>query len=109
MLIENLRSSAIYCCGRLLYPGINSLSEEEKKSFQAGGYWENFTELAERGYIRMETTEKPTVQLVEKTYDVSLLESWLDDAPRGAVRKAIEKQIAMMNEKPEGSLTITVG
>jgi len=108
MLIENLRSSAIYCAGRLLYPGINSLSEEEKKSFQAGGYWESFTELAERGYIRMETTEKPTVQLVEKTYDVKLLESWLDDAPR-PLRKAIEKQVAMMNEKPEGSLTITVG
>ena len=106
MFVENTQARAVYCGGILLYPGINRVTDAQKADLEKNGYWAGLEELVEYGDIKFHE-EKLSAAVVAKTYNIQLLESWMDEAPR-PVRNAIEKQLKEMKKVPEGSQTITI-
>lgn len=100
MLIENLKPRVIYVGGRLLIPGMNKITDEDKKALEKKGYWSSLAELAEHEEIIFHDDEKVTLSNVKKTYDEDLLKSWLPEA-KSSVKVAIEAQLKKLSVEPE--------
>ena len=99
MLIENTRIAARSLGKLVLIPGFNQVSDERWKSVASSAHWKGPIEgLIEDGAIVVEDVkQKLTIATVKKTYDVELLESWLDNpAYKGPLKGAIKEQLEAM-------------
>ena len=54
----------------------------------------------DEGVLNIVDESRINVGLVKKTYDVKVLEEWLQDA-KGPLKGAIKKQLAVMQAEPE--------
>jgi len=97
MLIEHTKPCSRFIGPVHLIPGFNDVDtklwDEMAKSKKWGSAIKN---LETTGIIVVkDPREKPTISIVEKTYDINLLEEWLTEA-KGPLKGAIKKQIKAM-------------
>ncbi len=97
-LVENTQPNTRAIGTLYLAPGINEVDQKLWEGLKAKTYKTGIQKLLDREILKIRGgTEKLTVALVEKTYDVKTLESMLDSA-RGPLKGAIRKQIKMITE-----------
>jgi hypothetical protein len=101
MLIKNTfeRNKAI---GDLyLIPGVNQVDEKRWANLLKGKFGKPIRGLLEDGELEIlndgSDDGKITIKMIKETYDIDLLNEWLDDA-KGRIKGAINKQIEMLEE-----------
>jgi hypothetical protein len=83
----------------MIIPGMNRVSQEDWEGVQPL-YDKPIQLLVDRGVLEIHVVEKPTVAIVKKTFDLSLLNEWLELAPKGTLKNALTAQIKAMQLEP---------
>jgi len=100
MLVEHTTPCARSIGNLYLIPGFNLVDDKRWDHLTAkGSKWAKpIAGLIKEGILKIEDARKKlTIAMVEKTYDVTLLESWEADASnKGPLRGAIKKQLKAM-------------
>lgn len=100
MLVEHTNPCARSIGNLYLIPGFNLVDDKRWDHLMSkDSKWAKpITGLIKEGILKIEDARKKlTIAMVEKTYDVTLLESWEADAGnKGPLRGAIKKQLKAM-------------
>ncbi len=80
-----------------LTPGVNQVDKDKWDGLLAAGYKKSVDALIDEGVITIIEDSRVNVALVKKTYDLKILEQWLDEA-KGPLKGAIKKQIEVMTQ-----------
>jgi hypothetical protein len=100
MLIDHTEARSRTIGSINLIPGINKIDDKRWDNLTSkGSKWAKpIMGLIESGILKVEDARKKlTIAMVEKTYDVPLLEDWkADPAHKGPLRGAITKQLKAM-------------
>jgi len=98
MLIEHTKPCSRFIGSLHLIPGINKVDDKRwDEMTKKGSIWSDpIKDLIALEVLKVsDPRTRPTVALVEKTYDVDLLEEWLVEA-KGPLKGALKKQIKAM-------------
>lgn len=95
MLVENHQPNSRKIGSLYLIPGINRIEKKDWDAEMGKGYKKAINGMIEEGVLSIQSEDKITIALVEKTYKVDVLEDWLSDA-KGPLKGAIKKQIKIM-------------
>lgn len=96
MLVEHTAPCARTLGGLVLIPGINKIDDKRWDHIAKSKMWSGpIKGLIADGILKVEDARnKLTIAMVEKTYDVALLEEWAaDPAHKGPLRGALKKQL----------------
>ena len=96
LLIEWNRPCSMGIGSLKLHPGINEVHKAKWESAISLGYERAVKVYQDNGDIVVHNSDKPTIAIVNKTYNMEILEDWLVEA-KGPLKGAIKQQIKLMN------------
>lgn len=99
MLVEHTKPCALTIGPLMLIPGFNQIDDARWDNVSKDPKWKRPIEIhIKAGTLNLQDSRKKlTVDVVEKTYDVDLLEDWLANPEhKGPLRGAIKKQLKAM-------------
>lgn len=104
MLIEHTEPKSRTLGPIHLIPGFNKVDDKEWDALVNSAKWgKPIKGLISDGIIKVDDVRKKiTIDMVKKTFNVDLLNGWLEKA-KGPLKGAITKQIELMLERPEGA------
>jgi len=104
MLVEHTKPQSRTIGELHVLPGMNQVSDELWDKLSKSGKWAKPIKglITDGVLIVLDPRKKLTVALVEKTYNVALLNEWSETA-KGPLLGAIRKQIDVMESRPEGA------
>jgi len=102
MLVEHTRPQSRFIGDIHLIPGFNKIPDADWDAVANSPKWARpIKGLIEEGIIKVDDARKKiTIAMVEKTYNVDLLNEWYEKA-KGPLKGAITKQIAIMEARPK--------
>ena len=102
MLVENTEPKSRMIGPLHLIPGFNKIDDKEWDKLAQSSKWAKpIKGLIDFGLIKVDDVRKKiTIDMVKKTYDVELLNTWLEKA-KGPLKGAITKQIELMAVSPK--------
>ena len=100
MLVENKMPNSRQIGTLYLIPGVNQVDSDSWSRQLKNGYKRAVKALCDEGILSVIDESKINIGLVKKTYDVKVLEEWLQDA-KGPLKGAIKKQLEVMQAEPE--------
>ena len=94
MLVENVKSQTMSVGGLILIPGINQIADKTWDELTKSGKWAKpIKGLIEDETLKVQDArQKLTIAMVNKTYDVNVLNEWAATA-KGPILGAIRKQL----------------
>lgn len=110
MLVEHTKPQSRTLGDIHLLPGFNKIEDTVWDELVKSKKWcKPIKGLIADGIIKVDDVRKKiTIAIVEKTYDVGLLNEWLGKA-KGPLKGAITKQIDLMEARPEGAKDDSLG
>lgn len=96
LLVEWNRPCSVGIGALKLNPGINEVEKAKWEQAANSGYERALKVYQEEGDIKIHTSDKPTIAIVNKTYNIDILEDWLVEA-KGPLKGAIKTQLKLMN------------
>lgn len=98
MLVENTQPNTRAIGKVYLGPGINDVETKTWEALKSQGFDGPIKELIKDGVLKIHASDKITIAMVEKTYEVPALKAWLVDA-KGPLKGAIKKQLAIIMDE----------
>ena len=98
LLIEWNRPCSVGIGEVKLGPGINQVKPFDWEKTLKKGYEKQIKAYQDSGDMVIHDAEKPSQAVISKTYDIDLLESWLEEA-KGPLKGAVRNQIKSIKDE----------